>query len=66
MQGSSITVSIYGLAYRFRSNAPPSQQQHPREYGGAVGWWGVVGGVLRTIAPARNDFKDVINSNKPI
>ena len=21
----------------------PSKEQHPREYGGAVGWWGVVG-----------------------
>jgi hypothetical protein len=20
----------------------PSKEQHPREYGGAVGWWGVV------------------------
>ena len=24
-----------------------SKQQHPREYGGAVGWWVVVGGLLR-------------------
>jgi len=39
----STTVSIDGLAYRYRSNAPPSQQQHPREYGGAVRWWVVVG-----------------------
>jgi hypothetical protein len=30
-------------AYLFSSNAPPLKQQHPREYGGAVGWWVVVG-----------------------
>ncbi len=30
-------------------------------WGGGL-WWGL----LRTSAPARNDFKDIINSNKPI
>ncbi len=28
----------------------PSQQQHPREYGGAVGWWVVVGVMGRGIS----------------
>ena len=43
-----------------------SQEQHPREYGGAVGWWVVVGvdSAFFARAPAVYDKEEIANLSR--
>ena len=47
------------------NNTTPVKQQHPREYGGAVGWW-VVGWGLWAGAPAIENCTQIDHVDDPV